>query len=522
MHFRSIGFRLNVLLILVVTAVLAVSGIYSYRSLQSELESRFIAQQREVSGRLQLGLAAALWELNDIQTGALLDAELKAPEVLAIAVYLRHDPVRPFLLRDKRSPGVAGAAGAAGDKLALRLPITWRTHGLGRSNPYSEIGHAVVRFSRAGIDELLWRQLSAKVAEILLLNILLSVLLSLTIGRVVLRPLRQLVQAFTQLAEEAEVTTLKAQRQDEFGSVVHAFNRIETKLVSDIERRKQAEAELRREHAKSTYAFQELQRTQASLVQAEKMASLGGLVAGVAHEINTPVGIAVTSASFLLEESRKLDTELAAGQIRKSAVTQFIATALESSQLVLSNLERAANLVQGFKQVAVDETSDSRRVFDLQQYIGEVLASLRPRFKKTAITVQLECAANIAMDTFPGSLAQVLTNLLMNSLIHAFDADDSGTITIKAARDGDRVWIECCDNGKGISPEHLPQIFDPFFTTKRGHGGTGLGLHIVYNIVTQRLGGDIQVASQPGSGTCFTIRLPVVAPAASGEEAKHE
>lgn len=520
-HSRSIGFRLNLLLILVVTAVLAVSGVYSYHGLQTELESRFLAQQQAVAGRLQPSLAAALWNFDATQTAALLDAELKAPEVLAIAVY-QQDLDKAFLFQERRKPGVGAVS--AGDRLVMRLPIYWRIKSAdsGRDNPNSEIGHAVVRFSRAAIDELLWRQLSAKIAEILVLNVLLWLLLSLTTERVVLRPLRQLVQAFTDLANETEATTLKAERQDEFGAVVQAFNRIETKLVSDIERRKQAEAELRREHAKSTYAFQELQRTQASLVQAEKMASLGGLVAGVAHEINTPVGIAVTSASFLLEESRKLDAEFAAGQIRKSAVTQFIATAQESSQLVLSNLERAANLVQSFKQVAVDETSDSRRVFDLQQYIGEVLASLRPRFKKTAIDVQLDCAANITMDTFPGGLAQVLTNLLMNSLTHAFDADARGEITIKAARDGELVQIECSDNGKGISAEHLPQIFDPFFTTKRGHGGTGLGLHIVYNIVTQRLGGDIQVASQPGAGTRFTIRIPAVAPAAGGEEDNHE
>lgn len=518
---RSIGFRLNLLLVLVVTTVLAISGVYSYLSLQTELELRFHAQQAAVAGRLQPSLAAALWNFDTTQTAALLDAELKASEVLAIEVYQRAQD-KSFLFCAQRKPGGAAERLSLADGLTMRVPIFWRAEGAGssRGSQSGEIGYALVRFSRAAIDELLWRQLSGKIAEILTLNVLLWLLLSLTVDRVVLHPLRQLLQAFTDLANEAEVTTLKAERQDEFGAVVRAFNHIETKLVSDIERRKQAEAELRSEHAKSTYALQELQRTQASLVQAEKMASLGGLVAGVAHEINTPVGIAVTSASFLLEESRKLDAEFAAGQIRKSAVAHFIATAQESSQLVLSNLERAANLVQSFKQVAVDETSDSRRVFDLQQYIGEVLTSLRPKFKKTAISVQLDCAGNIAMDTFPGGLAQVLTNLLMNSLMHAFDAGSSGLISIVALRDGDTVQIECSDNGKGIAAEHLAQIFDPFFTTKRGHGGTGLGLNIVYNIVTQRLGGEIHVASQLGAGTRFTIRIPAVAPVTGSEEDK--
>ena len=509
---RSIGFRLNLLLVLVVTTVLAISGVYSYLSLQTELELRFHAQQAAVAGRLQPSLAAALWNFDTTQTAALLDAELKASEVLAIEVYQRAQD-KSFLFCAQRKPGGAAERLSLADGLTMRVPIFWRAEGAGssRGSQSGEIGYALVRFSRAAIDELLWRQLSGKIAEILTLNVLLWLLLSLTVDRVVLHPLRQLVQAFTDLANEAEVTTLKAERQDEFGAVVRAFNHIETKLVSDIERRKQAEAELRSEHAKSTYALQELQRTQASLVQAEKMASLGGLVAGVAHEINTPVGIAVTSASFLLEESRKLDAEFAAGQIRKSAVAHFIATAQESSQLVLSNLERAANLVQSFKQVAVDETSDSRRVFDLQQYIGEVLTSLRPKFKKTAISVQIYC---------PGGLAQVLTNLLMNSLMHAFDAGSSGLISIVALRDGDTVQIECSDNGKGIAAEHLAQIFDPFFTTKRGHGGTGLGLNIVYNIVTQRLGGEIHVASQLGAGTRFTIRIPAVAPVTGSEEDK--
>jgi signal transduction histidine kinase len=249
-----------------------------------------------------------------------------------------------------------------------------------------------------------------------------------------------------------------------------------------------------------------------SLVQAEKLAALGSLVAGIAHEINTPLGIALTSASLLSEETRQFSGRVESGAVKKSDLQQFLRVTRESTSLILGNAERAASLVHSFKQVAVDQTSEARREFDLAQYIDEVIDSLRPKFKRTPIRVVNDCPRDIRVDSYPGAVAQIVTNLLLNALIHAFNETQSGQFQISAQLNGRNVKLCFADDGRGIGPEHLSRIFEPFFTTRRGAGGTGLGLHIVYNIVTKRLGGHIEVESEPGQGTRFTLTLPLQAP----------
>lgn len=260
----------------------------------------------------------------------------------------------------------------------------------------------------------------------------------------------------------------------------------------------------------------DLRRTQAELVQAEKMASLGQLVAGVAHEINTPVGTALTAASHLEERARSFAAVVAGGQIRRSELERFIERAGEVSRLLLSNLERAAGLIREFKQVAVDQTSAERRSFDLGEYLEGVLVSLGPNYRRTPHSVTLRCPDGIVMDSFPGAVSQVVTNLVINALAHAFPEGKAGSVTLLVAPGPEpgRVILDFADDGVGIPPENIGRIFDPFFTTRRGAGGSGLGLHIVYNLVTASLGGQITVDSTPGQGTRFTVILPLVAPEA--------
>jgi signal transduction histidine kinase len=298
---------------------------------------------------------------------------------------------------------------------------------------------------------------------------------------------------------------LPSTRHDEFGDVVGGFNRIARRLAVDLEDRRQAESEIRR-------AYEELQRTQATLIQAEKLAALGGLVAGVAHEINTPLGITLTGASVLSDETRRFAAQLQAGRLKKSDVENYLQVAAESVELIQSNANRAAHLVHSFKEVAVDQTSEARREFNLARYLDEVVESLRPTYKRLPIKVRNSCAANIQLDGYPGALAQVVTNLLVNALTHAFPGGAAGHIDLSAQAEGDEVILQFADDGTGIAAEHLAHIFEPFFTTKRGVGGSGLGLHVVYNIVNQRLGGQIQVESTPGQGTRFTLRMPLIAP----------
>ena len=196
--------------------------------------------------------------------------------------------------------------------------------------------------------------------------------------------------------------------------------------------------------------------------------------------------------------------------IRKSEMMEFINAALEGSQLILNNAERAAHLINSFKQVAVDEMSEVRRVFNLFKYLDEVLTSLRPKYKATKIFVGYTCPAGLEMDTYPGLLAQVLTNLITNALVHGFDEGDVGEVKVKVSEEEPWVIIECFNSGKLIPQEVLGKVFEPFFTTRRSKGGTGLGLNIVFNIVTQRLGGTIRAMSDEEQGTRFVVRIPRV------------
>lgn len=277
----------------------------------------------------------------------------------------------------------------------------------------------------------------------------------------------------------------------------------------DVTARRRGEEDLRAAKERAELALADLRATQQSLIQAEKMAALGSLVAGVAHEVNTPIGITVTAASLLSDVTRDFAGKVEAGAVRRSDMHRYIETALEASDRLFANAHRAAELIQSFKQVAVDQTRDDRRDFDLGQYVHEVLLSLQPRLRPAGHAVEVRCPEPLVVDGYPGPFAQVLTNLVVNSLIHAYAPGQAGRITIDLEADGpEGVRMTYRDDGRGIPADVLPRIFDPFFTTNRAGGGTGLGLHIVFNIVRQKLRGDIAVESAPGQGVCFTLRFP--------------
>lgn len=254
---------------------------------------------------------------------------------------------------------------------------------------------------------------------------------------------------------------------------------------------------------------QELNLTQESLVRSEKMAVLAGLVAGVAHEINTPVGICVTLASHLDLLTKNLETSYGNDSLKRSELEEYLAECREVSHMLMLNTQRAAQLVANFKQVSTDQAGEVRRIFVLHEYIEEILTSLSARLKKSGHRISVECAPEITMDAYPGALAQILTNLILNSFNHAYEPGVCGHIRIKVSLKGASAVIKYKDDGKGIARDALKKIFDPFFTTNRQCGGTGLGLYIVYNLVTQLYGGTIQCKSRPGEGVEFIIELPL-------------
>jgi len=231
-------------------------------------------------------------------------------------------------------------------------------------------------------------------------------------------------------------------------------------------------------------------------------------VAGVAHEINTPIGVGVTAVSHLKERADEMSKSFAAGALRKSDLATFVETAQTSTGIIQANLTRASDLVRSFKQVAVDQTSDERRQINILDYVDEVLESLKPNLRRTKHEFTVKGDRDIVIDTHPGALSQIITNLVMNSVIHAYDEGDVGHIQISAEKNGESLSLMYVDDGKGMDDDVSAKIFEPFFTTKRGSGGSGLGMHILFNQVTQTLGGNIQVHSKPGRGTAFDITIP--------------
>lgn len=259
----------------------------------------------------------------------------------------------------------------------------------------------------------------------------------------------------------------------------------------------------------------ELKHAMGQLVQSEKLAALGSLVAGVAHELNTPIGNVMAVASTLTEEVADFSQKLLSGAARRSDVEKAATRLQEASALIERNATKAAKLINDFKEVAVDQSSTRRRHFALLDVVNEVLSTTRPLFKNAKHQVELTIPEDLVLDSYPGPLEQVLTNFLTNSLNHGFEGMVCGRISIEARPEGDDVVVEYADDGCGIAADNLQHIFEPFYTTKLGRGGSGLGLYIAYNLVSNVLGGSISVHSTPGAGARFVLHLPAHAPANS-------
>jgi signal transduction histidine kinase len=284
-------------------------------------------------------------------------------------------------------------------------------------------------------------------------------------------------------------------------------------VALDIGERKRGELEMRQAKDAAEAALRNLRETQQSLIEAEKLAALGRLVAGVAHEVNNPVGISLTVASALERKAAVFATEVARGELKRSRLNEFLETTRDALSQLVANLNRAAELIQSFKQVAADRNYSDQRLFDLGDLTEQVVMSLRPGLRKHNLTLNVECQPGLMMNSYPGPYGQVLTNLFLNSVAHAFPNGRAGTVEIQVRAAGnDHVVVAYSDDGCGMSLDVRRRAFDPFFTTRRDQGGTGLGLHIVYNIITNRLGGRLELDSEPGNGTRILMTLPRTAP----------
>jgi signal transduction histidine kinase len=276
-------------------------------------------------------------------------------------------------------------------------------------------------------------------------------------------------------------------------------------LKAENSRRSNTETTLTKTNKELKGSILELNKAQERLLSAEKMAILGGLSAEVSHEINTPIGVSITSTSYLADLLTKLSEDINQHKLSKRSLDDFVQNADHSLQLLLNNLQRASELIASFKQVAVDQTSDKIRKINLARYIDEIIQSLHPKLKKTNQTIKVECVDSIDIYCHAGAIAQVFTNLIINSIIHGFDGVNRGKIAIKVDMQSDEVHIQYNDNGVGVPQDKLALLFDPFYTTKAGNGGTGLGTHIVNNLVTDTLNGTITASCPEGEGLCYDI-----------------
>ncbi len=355
-------------------------------------------------------------------------------------------------------------------------------------------------------------------------GIAISLLLVLVFGHYIStsisKPIQRLVKAVNYFGKKEMADFLKKEDDDEFEYLNKTILDANSELVESIERLNEFNATLKDRVNKQTIDLTEqnkvlqgllddLTKAKNLMVEQEKLASLGSLVAGVSHEVKTPIGIAVTAASTIDMRLKKLENQLALGIYDKRDIESFIKMTKEGSYLIVSNLKKASELINSFKQVAVDQSSGQKRKISLSEYVEDMINSLRPKLKPSGHSVHLEIPQNIIFETYPGAIYQIITNLVINSLTHAFKGKEQGNIILAARLEGNLLEMTYEDDGVGIPKENLKRIYEPFFTTSRASGGSGLGLNIVYNLVVGKLGGSIDCQSEVGKGVKFIIKFKV-------------
>jgi len=369
---------------------------------------------------------------------------------------------------------------------------------------------------------------------VLTICLLLALMISLKFQAILLRPLSQLVELTRKVSRNKDYSLrAESMSNDEFSQLALSFNHMLQEIQRHAGKQKEIEDEIRqlnlhledkvkartleleRSNQVLRATLHDLSESQEQLVEKEKMASLGGLVAGIAHEVNTPIGIGVSASSYVAELLQQLEAKYESNNLREKDLLDFLLSAKEGTSITFNNLSRAADLVKSFKQVAVDQSSENIRTLNVKAYLHDIMMSLRPQLKKVPHEIDLQIDECLVIKCNAGALSQILTNLIMNSLIHGFEGIDKGLIQVKTQKIADKICLSYEDDGVGMSADSLKYLFEPFYTTRRNNGGSGLGAHLIYNLVTQGLNGEISVSnksefSKTESGLRFDIEFPEV------------
>ncbi len=513
---QKIQLLINLVSIGVLTIAITVIGLGFYGEFKSNLERRVLQQSNLLADAAAVGVVfdqpeAVTMLINSLAVdegveSAIVYKKLGAADYQYFAHYLRDD------LESSDFKYESGRVQEWREgKFILRLPILVDSE---------EVGRLILTEDNNYLTAFMVNALKYMV-PVLLISMMIIWFISRSVQARLAKPLSELTQAVHEVAYNQDYDKeVRITSDDELGELGSAFNHMLAKLAEHDAFRVEKESEIIKLNAEledKVFArtkelktsLDNLKLTQQQLVEQEKMASLGELVAGVAHEINTPIGVGITAVSHLEESVTRINKAFMDGSLTKAQFSDMLSAIIESANIVDANLQRAAALVKAFKSVAVDQSSAEPRLFTLIDYINDILTSLRPKLKRTAHEIELEVDRNIELYCDPGVISQIITNLIMNSLNHAFEQDQVGHIKIAAHRIGDTLHLVYSDDGQGIEPDILKRLFDPFVTTKRGQGGSGLGTHIIYNLVTQALGGRIQCFSEPCKGVRFDMTLPI-------------
>ncbi len=521
---------------------------FTYISVKNEMYKELQQLEQTIS----VSLSQAIWELNEEQIAAIGNGLVEMSLVKAVLINDEVDneifvsgPLNGFKIPESPSQHDIKKV-QYNDLFGFKNKLSFSLSG----TP-THVGRIVIFSSYSNIYNKVLVQVLFPIIGLLISILLLSFLIKRLFHRLLTSPLEQLSFGIARIDLEnlsQSQLTPPSEQQDELNMLTHSFNLMLVKLEEyklNLEKTKlelvnankkldlqnmsleqevskktanlslaiselaQQKTELEESERELINSLSRLKQTQTQLVHSEKMASLGSLVAGISHEINTPVGIGVTAVSYLTECVGNLDIAIRNKTLTKTHMGKFIDDANNSCSLLTTNLNKASQLIQSFKDIAVDQTSEAIRDVNLFDYLNEVITSLQPKLKRTQHRIIVEGDKDIVIHCRAGSLSQMFTNLILNSLVHAFDDIEKGDMTFHLSRDETLVYITYQDNGSGVSQDNLKQLFEPFFTTKRGQGGSGLGTHILYNIVNQSLNGKISAQSELGDGLKYSIQFPL-------------
>ena len=511
---RSIRLRLALFFVLVTTLTLGAFGLLSRHQLSNNLERQFNDLKRDVVTRLKITLPVPLWNFDIAAMEQIVASEAGPQEVQAIFV------------QDSRAYNVVGIIKQADGKFLPTLepgaatgePVTHPIYRpdankepIGEGESAKADGYVVVHFSREPIKQALGSNLRNLAMQILVVNVLLLIFLTLGL-RLVFRPLAHLRDALHALARQdsPEMSPLAASHLTELDALTEGFNQTMAKLKRVIEMHTAAEAEAVAATRETRQVLEKLVAAQEELVKAGKLAALGRLVAGISHELNTPIGNGLMAVSALLDQLTQLKTEMREKGPRRSTLESFLENAENGMALTLNSLSRSASLVSRFKQVAVDRNQAHFADFDVDQLIRHVLEKMTEQLTAAECRIDYEADERLTISSDFELLGQVVATLISNAIVHGFQGRVGGSIRLQAKRgSAGRAVITIRDDGVGIPAADLPKVFDPFFTTRLGKGESGLGLYIANNVVTDVLGGRLSMSSVVGEGTECAIAIPL-------------